>query len=64
MGYTVPKDAIAKTKVLKGAKLFVSGRNLLTWTKYQGPDPEVDANLSTGANPNTKQFIVGLDLTF
>jgi hypothetical protein len=33
-------------------------------TNYGGPDPEVDSNLSLGANPNTKQIVVGLSLGF
>ena len=42
----------------------MTGRNLLTWTKYQGPDPEVDSNIGLGTNPNTKQVAIGLDITF
>ena len=36
----------------------------MTWTKYTGPDPEVDSNLTLGVNPNTKQYACGVDLTF
>ncbi len=51
-----------KAKWLQGATLFVTGRNLLTFTKYTGPDPEVDSNLTLGANPNTKQYAIGVSL--
>jgi TonB-linked SusC/RagA family outer membrane protein len=64
LGYTLPENIITRTGFIKGSKFYVTGRNLLTWTKYTGPDPEVDSNLSLGANPNTKQIAVGLDLTF
>jgi hypothetical protein len=64
IGYTVPSYLLKKAKVFKGVKVFLTGRNLLTITKYSGPDPEIDSNLSTGANPNTKQYTVGFELTF
>lgn len=64
LGYNLPENIMRKTVILKGAKVYVTGRNLLTWTKYRGPDPEVDSNLGLGTNPNTKQWAFGLDLTF
>ena len=63
-GYTLPKSVLEKSKFFKSAKVFYVGRNLLTVTKYSGADPEVDSNLTTGANPNTKQSVFGLELTF
>jgi hypothetical protein len=64
VGYSVPASITKKTKAFKGAKVFLTGRNLITVTKYSGPDPEVDSNLTTGVNPNTKQYTVGVELTF
>lgn len=64
VGYNLSQKLLNKTLFMKGAKLYVTGRNLLTWTKYTGPDPEVDANIGLGTNPNTKQIAIGLDLTF
>jgi TonB-linked SusC/RagA family outer membrane protein len=64
LGYNLPKTLLDKTAIVKAVKFYVTGRNLITWTKYTGPDPEVDANLGLGTNPNTKQIAVGLDITF
>jgi hypothetical protein len=64
IGYNLPKKFLGSQKILTGAKLYVTGRNLLTFTNYQGPDPEVDSNLSLGAYPNSRQFIVGFELNF
>ncbi len=61
VGYNVPKKILAKTKFINGVRAYITGRNLLTFTKYSGPDPEVDTNVSLGANPNTKQIAFGLD---
>jgi TonB-linked SusC/RagA family outer membrane protein len=64
LGYNVPENFIKKTNFFKQAKFFVTGRNLLTFTKFEGPDPEVDSNLTLGVNPNTKQISAGFELTF
>lgn len=64
LGYKLPPSLLNKVGVIKGVNAYVTGRNLLTWTKYTGPDPEVDSNLGLGTNPNTKQIAFGLDLTF
>lgn len=64
LSYALPKSVLASTKVINEASVYVTGRNLLTFTGYKGQDPEVDANLTTGAYPNTKQVAVGLNVTF
>lgn len=64
VGYNLPSSLLGKTKFFTHAKIYVTGRNLLTFTKYSGPDPEVDSNLTTGVYPNTKQFTTGIELTF
>jgi TonB-linked SusC/RagA family outer membrane protein len=64
VGYNLPNSILSKGGFVKAARFYVTGRNLLTFTKYTGPDPEVDQNLTLGANPNTKQVAVGLDVTF
>ena len=64
VGYSLPKSLLAKTNFFTETRLYVTGRNLLTFTNYSGPDPEVDSNLSLGANPNTKQLTFGISLSF
>jgi TonB-linked SusC/RagA family outer membrane protein len=46
LGYSLPKNLLSRIK-LKSARLYVSAQNLITWTNYQGPDPEVSARNST-----------------
>jgi TonB-linked SusC/RagA family outer membrane protein len=62
--YDIPKRILEKTGFLSGARAYFTGRNLLTFTKYSGPDPEVDSNLTYGVNPNTKQYTFGIEITF
>jgi TonB-linked SusC/RagA family outer membrane protein len=64
IGYDFPKATLAKLKVIKGVNFSVTGRNLWTLTNYLGQDPEVDSNLTLGANPNTRQMAVNLRLDF
>jgi hypothetical protein len=64
IGYKIPDSMLGKTKFFTGARFYLTGRNLLTFTNYLGPDPEIDSNLSLGVNPNTKQYSVGFELTF
>ena len=40
VGYTIPVG-LAKKAFMSGARLYVSGQNLLTITKYSGYDPEL-----------------------
>lgn len=65
LSYSLGKNAINKLGgVLTGVRFFVTGRNLLTWTKYSGWDPEQNINLQLAVYPNTKQYAAGVELTF
>ncbi|MDY3090826.1 MAG: SusC/RagA family TonB-linked outer membrane protein [Porphyromonas sp.] len=64
IGYHIPQHLLGKQRILTGAKVYFSGRNLLTFTRFRGIDPEVNQSLSFGANPNTKQFSIGAELNF
>lgn len=75
VGYTIPKKVIGKIG-LTTARVFVSGTNLVTFTKYSGLDPEMtvsdnakgqgDAALGMdwGTYPAAKTFNMGVNLTF
>lgn len=64
IGYKISDSLLKRTNFFKQARIFLSGRNLITFTNYLGPDPEIDSNLSLGVNPNTKQYSIGVELTF
>jgi len=48
-------------KFFSGAKVFIQGQNLITWTNYFGLDPEF---LVTGYIPPLKTYSFGFQLTF
>ena len=63
-----------KLKNVTNMKIYVSGTNLLTFTKYKGIDPEssnvggggsdINQSLDYGSYPNSRTFSFGVDLTF
>lgn len=64
IGYDLPDKVLGSRKVIKGVQFTVTGRNLLTATKYTGIDPEVDSNLTVGLPGNTLQVLGGVEIRF
>ena len=64
LSYTLPKNWLDQTGFIKGAKVFLVGRNLLTFTGYKGYDSEVNNTMTFGDYPNTRQYSIGAQLTF
>lgn len=64
IGYNIPKSFLKPLKVVSGINVYVSGRNLLTFTKYTGYDPEPDINIIVFNHPNTREYTVGCEITF
>ena len=65
VAYSMPKKLLNWANgTLNGVKFTFTGRNLLTLTKYNGYDPEVDSNLTYGISGNMKQYLFGVELTF
>jgi TonB-dependent starch-binding outer membrane protein SusC len=70
-GYTLPQSISKKAKISK-LRVFVTGNNLATFTKYTGYDPEVNTRrsdpLTQGVDfagyPRAKTFVGGINLTF
>jgi TonB-linked SusC/RagA family outer membrane protein len=66
IGFSLPKGT-KLDKYIKSARLYISGENLLTFTKLRIFDPEgIDGN-SYGAGrvyPNYRTYSVGLNITF
>jgi TonB-linked SusC/RagA family outer membrane protein len=73
IGYTLPKTLLSKAKI-NNARLYVTGSNLFTVTKYSGPDPETNSaadssnglvqGLDFNGVPQTKSINLGINVTF
>lgn len=67
---SVSYDLPIQNKFIHGARVFVSGQNLLCLTGYKGVDPEVSltglapGRESTSYYPRTSTFTLGASLTF
>ncbi|HHU27394.1 MAG TPA: TonB-dependent receptor [Bacteroidales bacterium] len=70
LGYTLPTSLVSKAHI-SNARLYLSGYNLLLFTKYSGFDPDVNAKpnggltpgVDWGAYPRSLSFVLGLNLT-
>lgn len=62
--YQFPKKWMSATRYIKGLKVFGIARNLFTITSFEGYDPEPDINLVKFNYPNTRQFVLGAEITF
>ncbi|MBF2708588.1 SusC/RagA family TonB-linked outer membrane protein [Flavobacterium soyangense] len=66
IGYSLPKEVISKIGIQK-IRLFITGENLLTLTKYTGFDPEIGGDISgidRGYYPQARSFQFGGTLQF
>jgi TonB-linked SusC/RagA family outer membrane protein len=72
LGYNLPGTLLSRLKLSK-ARVYVSGMNLLTFTKYNGWDPEVNSddfttNIAQGNDfytpPQPRTFLLGLNVSF
>lgn len=45
-------------------RIFVTGQNLFTLTKYKGYDPEVASGVDLGNYPMPRTFLAGINITF
>jgi TonB-linked SusC/RagA family outer membrane protein len=59
LSYDIPKSVLEKIRV-QGLRAYISGRNLYTWTKWLGPDPES----GQGYYPTSRTVSLGLSLNF
>lgn len=63
VAYTFDSKVIENLK-LNNLKLYLSGRNLVTFTDWLGPDPESGYNNINSLYPSARTFVAGLDLSF
>lgn len=70
LGYTFPRKMLSKIGISK-LRLYATGSNLLTWTKYTGFDPEVSTmgsgltpGVDFGAYPKSRSCVFGINLAF
>ena len=63
ISYNVPASWLKKFNVNR-LKAYVSGKNLLTFTDWDGWDPETGSGLDSSKYPVMRSYSVGLNLEF
>lgn len=66
LAWQMPKSFFKGQNIISGARIYVSARNLLTFThkSFTHFDPEVSYGLAVSNFPNTRQFVTGVQLSF
>lgn len=73
IGYTIPSDWLQRSfPGLENVNFFVSGNNLVTFTGYDGYDPEIGARnnnlniqgIDFGQYPRPRTFLMGVEIGF
>ena len=70
LGYTIPKSLSSKVPSLGAVRFYVTGTNLVTFTKYTGFDPETPGTgffsrgIDNGTYPNVRTVIGGVQVNF
>lgn len=70
LGYTFGKSQLAWASAIGSLRVYVTGRNIVTFTKYTGYDPEITGTgyfgrgVDNSAYPNVRTFTGGIQATF
>ncbi|MBR1643952.1 MAG: SusC/RagA family TonB-linked outer membrane protein [Bacteroidales bacterium] len=64
LSYDLPGKWMDATGFIQNVRLLANARNLFTITKWKGADPETNTNVAQGAYPNTREYSIGVELTF
>lgn len=63
LAYNLPTNLLGKVKISQ-AKVFINGKNLLTFSDWDGWDPETGTGLNPDAYPLLRGYSIGLNVQF
>lgn len=64
IAYNVPEKMLGALKVVKSAMVYVQGQNLLTFTKWNGLDPEDNDANAMFEYPSPRTMVAGVRIQF
>ena len=64
LSYSLPSNLLRKSKFFTSARIYVQAQNLFTFTAFTGIDPEASGNVYQAQYPMSRQYSMGVDLTF
>jgi len=62
-GYNIPSSLLEKVG-MKKVRIYVAGKNILTFTKYGGFDSEITSGVDRGIYPQARTYMVGVNVGF
>lgn len=62
--YSLPSTVLKKSRFFTAARIYVQAQNLFTFTAFSGIDPEASGNVYQAQYPMSRQYSMGVDLTF
>jgi TonB-linked SusC/RagA family outer membrane protein len=69
IGYSLKNSWVTRTKVFTAARIYLSGQNLVTFTKYKGYSPELTGNgvfeqgCDWGQYPPVRTYMIGIQMS-
>lgn len=64
LSYSFPQDLMQRTRFIEALRIFGQAQNLFTWTSFNGLDPEIAGTTYVGHYPLSRQFTLGLEVSF
>lgn len=64
LSYSLPQEWLRKTHFFTLARVYAQAQNLFTFTGFSGLDPEVASNVYQAQYPASRQFTLGMELSF
>lgn len=64
LAYVLPQPILKKTNFFTSARIYLQGQNLLTFTGFNGLDPEVASNIYRAQYPASRQYTLGIEVSF
>jgi TonB-dependent starch-binding outer membrane protein SusC len=64
LAYNLKENLLGEKAFIKGARIYLQGVNLATWTEYTGFDPEDNDNIAQFEYPTPRTITAGVDLNF
>lgn len=64
LAYAFPQRLLSKSNFFSSARIYLQGQNLLTFTGFTGLDPESSSNVYKAQYPMSRQFTLGVEVSF
>jgi TonB-linked SusC/RagA family outer membrane protein len=64
LSYTLNQETLDRVLKINGLRLFLTGKNLYTWTTWPGWDAETGQRITASGRPVMRHYTFGIDVKF